>query len=104
MPTVTIRRVMRIVDPVKGIQGFLVDGEVLTAALESVTAADLGLRTITSEPELTSRERSYVFYGSTSRPGSPGNYFVPDIDYIATAGAPVRATGSHSAGFKVVGE
>jgi len=104
MPTVTIRRVMRIVDPVKGIQGFLVDGEVLTAALESVTAADLGLRTITSEPELTSRERSYVFYGSTSRPGSLGNYFVPDMDYVATPGATVRATGCHSAGFKVVGE
>ena len=104
MPTVTIVRTARLEPPAGLGVGRIVDGIVQTAALERTTAASLGLKTIYGEPTLTSREFDYYFMGSVSRPGSLMNYLVVDIQFLGTAGRPLRATGSHFCGLKVVGE
>ena len=104
MPTVTIVRTAKLEPPAGLGVGRIVDAIVQTAALEHTTAANLGLKTIYGEPTLTSREVDYVFLGSTSRPGSLGNYLVIDSQFIGTTGAPIRAVGSHWCSLKVVGE
>ena len=106
MPTVTIARTAKLEPPAGLGVGRIVDAIVQTAALEpgGVTAASLGLKTVYGEPTLTSREFDYVFLGSTSRPGSLGNYLVIDSQFIGTTGAPIRAVGSHWCSLKVVGE
>ena len=104
MPTVTIVRAAKLEPPTGLGVGRIVDAIVQTAAQERTTAADLGLKTIYGEPSITSREFDYVAMGSVSRAGSLMNYVVIDIQFLGTAGRPLRATGSHFCGLKVVGE
>jgi len=104
LPTVTIVRTAKLEPPAGLGVGRIVDAIVQTAALESVSAASVGLKTIYGEPTLTSREVDYVFLGSTNTRGGLGNYLVIDIQFIGTTGAPVRATGSHFCSLKVIGE
>ncbi len=81
-----------------------VDAVIYTAALEHITAADLGLKTVYTDPDLTSKEPDYTVSGSVNSPGSPSNYIVVDLMYIATSGAAVQATGSHYVKARVVGD
>jgi len=104
MPAVTIVRTAKLEPPAGLGVGRIVDAIVNTAALETVSSASLGLKTVYGEPTLTSREFNYVFLGSTSRPGSLDNYLVIDSQFIGTTGAPVRSVGSHFCSLKVVGE
>jgi len=104
MPAVTIVRTAKLEPPAGLGVGRIVDAIVNTAALERTTAASLGLKTVYGEPILTSREFDYYFLGSTSRPGSLMNYLVIDFQFLGTAGRPLRGTGSHYCGLKVVGE
>jgi len=103
MPTITIQATYKGEKPLGMPRARIVDTLILTAALETISARSLGLKTITTEPLLTSREIDYEFYGSTHSPGSPDNYVAVDIRFIGTPGAPVRATGSHYAALHVGG-
>jgi len=80
-----------------------ITAEVLTAALEELRASDFGLFTITDPIQVTSQETNYVAFGSVNSYGSPNNYAKVDIAFIGTAGAPVRATGSHKVSVEVIG-
>jgi len=104
MASVNINFITKIAQTPGGKPVKQVDAGILTAALEHITAADLGLKTIYTHPDITSRESDYTVSGSVNSPGSLGNYVVVDLMYIATSGAPVQASGSHYIKMRVVGD